>query len=173
MGAMDMNINALKSSLRTKTAAAWIREGWQKLSGLPGGRQLFGRLLGFAIPYTGALGAEILSLEHGHARVRLVERRAIRNHLNSIHAIALANLAELTGNLALVYALPDDSRFIVTALSIEYKKKARGTIIAECVCRPPATSEKTEYELAVTLTDASEAVVAIATLNTLVSPLPR
>lgn len=169
---MDMNINALKSSLRSKTAAAWIREGWQKLSGLPGGRQLFGRLLGLAIPYTGSLGAEVLTLEHGHARVRLVERRAIRNHLHSIHAIALANLAELTGNLALVYALPDDSRFIVTALSIEYKKKARGTIIAECLCRPPTTSEKTEYELAVTLTDASEAVVAIATLKTLVSPLP-
>jgi uncharacterized protein (TIGR00369 family) len=173
---MDMPLNpqlaARLASLRSKTAATWIREGWQLLSGVPGGPRIFGRLLGLAIPYTGSLGAEILLLEHGHARVQLVERRAIKNHLNSIHAIALCNLAELTGNLALVYALPEDSRFIVTALSIEYKKKARGVIIADCQCRPPTTSEKQEYELAVTLTDASEAVVATATLKTLVSPAP-
>ena len=147
---------------------AWIREGWQRASRIPGGRLLFSRVLGVAIPYTGSIGAEVVALEPGYAKVQLDERRGLRNHLNSIHAIALANLAELTGNLALVCALPDDGRFIVTKLTIEYKKKARGRIIAECRCEPPSSSERREYAIEVALRDSKDAVVATALLTTLV-----
>lgn len=159
--------------LRAMGPGAWIREGWQRLRGLPGGPRIFSRLLGAAIPYTGALGAQVLTLEPGYAKVRLDERRAVRNHLRSIHAIALSNLAELTGNLALAYSLPEDSRFIVTKLCIEYKKKARGSIVAECRCEPPRSSERQEYELHIALTDQSGVVVASAVLTTLVSPVAR
>lgn len=168
---MSPSVSFNLAALRSMSAPALIREGWKLLSGLPGGRRLFSRLLGAAIPYTGSLGAEVAALEPGYARVLLRDRRAVRNHLRSIHAIALCNLAELTGNLALVYSLPDDSRFIVTALSIDYKKKARGVITGECRCTPPATAAKQAYELFVSLTDSSGAVVATATLKTLVGPL--
>jgi acyl-coenzyme A thioesterase PaaI-like protein len=147
---------------------AWIREGWQHASRVPGGRHVFSRLLGVAIPYTGSIGAEVLTLEPGYAKVQFDERRSIRNHLSSIHAIALANLGELTGNLALACALPDNGRFIVTKLAIEYKKKARGRIIAECRCDPPSSAERREYELHVALRDASGVDVAEVVLTTLV-----
>jgi uncharacterized protein (TIGR00369 family) len=161
----------IPARLRGLGPGAWIREGWQKLHGLPGGPRLFQRALGAAIPYTGSLGAEIVTLEPGHARVRLSQRRAIQNHLGSIHAIALANLAELTGNLALAYSLPDDARFIVTGLSIEYTKKARGRIEAVCRCVPPDGSERREYPLEVHISDAHGARVASAVIKTLVSPV--
>lgn len=154
--------------LRSMGPGAWIREGWQRASRIPGGRLIFSRVLGIAIPYTGSIGAEVLNLEPGYAKVALAERRGLRNHLNSIHAIALANLAELTGNLALACALPDDGRFIVTRLAIEYKKKARGRIIAECRCEPPSSSERREYDIEVALRDSQEVVVATAVLTTLV-----
>lgn len=147
---------------------AWIREGWQRARRVPGGRLMFSRLLGALIPYTGSIGAEVLVLEPGYAKVQLDERRAIRNHLRSIHAIALANLGELTGNLALVCALPDDARFIVTQLAIKYEKKARGRITAECRCEPPQSAERREYELEVALRDESGAEVARVVLTTLV-----
>jgi len=154
--------------LRSMGPGAWIREGWQRASRIPGGRLIFSRVLGIAIPYTGSIGAEVVALEAGYAKVQLDERRGLRNHLNSIHAIALANLAELTGNLALVCALPDDGRFIVTKLAIDYKKKARGRIIAECRCEPPSSSERREYAIEVALRDSKDAVVATAVLTTLV-----
>lgn len=166
----ELNLTEMIDELRRRSAAEWIREGWQRLQPLPGGTRLFDRLIGLAIPYTGSLGAEVVSLESGHARVRLRDRRAVRNHLDSIHAVALANLAELTGNLALVYSLPKDARFIVKALGIEYLKKARGTILAECRCEPISSSERREVELAVELTDAGGALVARARLTTLVGP---
>jgi uncharacterized protein (TIGR00369 family) len=161
----------LLQELRARSAAQWIRDGWERLRYLPGGRRLFDRLLGLAIPYTGALGAQVLSLESGHARVLLRDRHGVRNHLDSIHAIALANLAELTGNLALVYSLPPDARFIVKGLSIEYLKKARGDITGECRCEPIASSERRSYPLDVQLMDDSGTIVAKARMETLVGPL--
>jgi acyl-coenzyme A thioesterase PaaI-like protein len=163
-----MTISLSPQRLRSMGPGAWIREGWQHARRVPGGRLVFSRLLGVAIPYTGSIGAEVLTLEPGYAKVQLEERRAIRNHLSSIHAIALANLGELTGNLAIACALPDDGRFIVTKLAIEYKKKARGRIIAECRCDPPTSAERREYQLEVALRDASGADVASVVLTTLV-----
>lgn len=148
----------------------WIRKGWQVLSRVPGGRHLFDRLLGLYIPYTGALGAHVTQLQPGLARVRLRGRRGVRNHLGSMHAIALANLAELTGNLALAYSLPDDARFIVKSMSIDFLKKARGSIEALCQCPPVETSDERAYDLDVTLTDPKGDVVARVKLDTLVGP---
>jgi acyl-coenzyme A thioesterase PaaI-like protein len=98
------------------------------------------------------------------------DRYRVRNHLQSVHAVALVNLAELTGNLALAYSLPDDARFIVAGLSIDYLKKARGTIRGVCDCPVPETSERREYEVVVSLRNEAGEEVARATLRSLVGP---
>ena len=120
----------------TPTGATLLRH-WNRLESLPGGRVLFSKLLGFGIPYTGSMGATVMLLSVGHAVVQLRERRKVRNHLNSVHAIALANLAELTSGLATLCGMPDTARGILTSLEIEYLKKARGTITGECHCDIP------------------------------------
>ena len=147
-----------------------IRSLWDRLSGLPGGARLFSRLVGQAAPYTGTIGARVIELGEGHARVALHDRRAVRNHLRCVHAVALVNLAELTGNLAMAYSLPDDARFIVAGLSIEYLKKARGTIIGETRCPVPTSSDKQTYEVPVSLVNEAGEEVARARLQTLVGP---
>lgn len=147
-----------------------IRDAWNLLAGLPGGKALFSRLIGQLAPYTGTINARVVGLRPGWAQVELDDRRAVRNHLQSVHAIALCNLAELAGNVAVAYSLPDDARFIVAGLSIEYVKKARGTITATGECSPTLSSERAEYAVPVVLTDASGEVVARVTLRTLVGP---
>lgn len=137
---------------------------------LPGGRTLFSKFIGTVIPYTGSIDAEMVELRKGFARARLRDRRQVRNHLDSVHAIALCNLAELTGNSALAYSLPDDARFIVNKLGIEYKKKARGDITATCDCPIPTSNQKQEYLVPVILTDERGDEVASVLLTTLVGP---
>ncbi|MEN9577916.1 MAG: hypothetical protein RJA70_925 [Pseudomonadota bacterium] len=137
---------------------------------LPGGRTLYSKLIGAVIPYTGSIDAEMVELRTGFARARLRDRRQVRNHLDSIHAIALANLAELAGNSALAYSLPDRSRFIVSKLVIEYKKKARGDITATCDCPIPSSNQKQEYLVPISLTDDKGDEVASVLLTTLVGP---
>ena len=83
------------------------------------------------IPYTGALGAQVLKIERGDIEIKLRDRRGVRNHLASIHAMALANLGEFATGLAVVTGLPPKMRAILKGFEIEYLKKARGTLTAK------------------------------------------
>jgi len=149
-----------------------LRDLWNLLSGMPAGKAVFSRLLGRLAPYTGSIRATVTVLRAGYAEVRMPDRRAVRNHLDCVHAIALANLAELAGNVALMYSLPDDARFIVSGMDIEYTKKARGTITAVGEPPIPRTADRAQYDVPVTLRDAGGNEVARAVLHSLVGPKP-
>jgi len=149
-----------------------LRDLWDVLSAVPGGRRVFSRLVGRMAPYTGTIQAQVTVLRAGHAEVEMADRRAVRNHLDCVHAIALANLAELAGNVALMYSLPDDARFIVSGMRIEYLKKARGTITAVGESPIPRSAARAHLEVPVTLRDAEGGEVARAVLHSLVGPKP-
>lgn len=154
------------------SSVAWIREAWQLLSPLPGGKRLYGRFLGVAIPYTGTIHPEVIELAPGRAVIAMRDRPRLRNHVGSLHAIALCNLAELTGNAALAASLQPDARFIVRGLRMEYLKKARGRIVASCDCPTSVGPTRAEYELEVSLKDESGAEVARGHFTSVVGPVP-
>jgi len=149
-----------------------VRQAWNLLSGVPGGKAVFSRFVGRMAPYTGSIHPRVTVLRTGYAEVEMADRRELRNHLDCVHAIALANLAELAGNVALAYSLPDDARFIVSGMEIEYVKKARGTIKAVGEAPVPRTSARAAYDVPVSLRDESGEEVAKAILHSLVGPKP-
>ncbi len=139
-----------------------LRALWDRLSPLPGGKKLFSTILGRMAPYTGTMGAEVVELRRGFGRVELRDRKAVRNHLGSVHAIALMNLAEMASGVAMMYALPSRTRGIITGLSIEYLKKARGTLTATAEFEPVPTNEKQDVTLTVDVHNAAGDLVARA-----------
>jgi len=149
-----------------------LRDLWNLLSGMPAGKLVFSRLVGRMAPYTGSIHAQVTVLRAGYAEVQMQDRKAVRNHLDCVHAIALANLAELAGNVALMYSLPDDARFIVSGMDIEYTKKARGTITAVGESPIPRSATRAQVDVPVILRDAAGEQVARAVLHSLVGPKP-
>ena len=136
---------------------------WRRFGAFPMGKRLFSWVLGrVMVPYTGSVSPQVEALEPGYARVVLRDRRAVRNHLNSIHAIALANVAEAASGLAVMAGIPADTRGILTGFRIEYLKKARGTLVAECRCEVPSVRESMDFEPEVVVRDEAGDVVVRA-----------
>jgi acyl-coenzyme A thioesterase PaaI-like protein len=105
--------------------------------------------------------------------VTLRDRRRVRNHLGSIHAIALANLGEMVTGLALMNSLPDRARGILTGFNVDYLKKARGRLTAECRCEIPVDNSEREYELTGEIRDVQGDIVSMARARWLVGPEKR
>ena len=149
-----------------------LRQQWQRFARLPGSKWLFSYALGSYVPYSGTLGARVEVLEPGHCIVILRDRRRVRNHLDSVHAMALANLAELATGLALMNSLPEQARGILSDFHIEYLKKARGRLTAACHCDIPVSNAERKYMVKGEIRNADGELVAVAQASWLVGPEP-
>lgn len=152
-------------------AGAALLANWQRLHRLPFGKRLFSWAVGRTAPYTGTIGGLYTDVRPGYARVELRDRRRVRNHLASVHAVALVNLAEMTSGVALLTALPPGVRGIVTGLSITYAKKARGTLVCETHAdAPPSVTEPIVQDVEAIVRDAEGEEVARCTVHWRLSP---
>ncbi len=148
-----------------------LYDQWRAVRELPGGRERFSRAVGAMAPYSGTVEPLILELDPGLCRIRMEDRPAVRNHLDSIHAAAQMNLAELAGSLSMLASLPPAARMIVTGLDIDFLKKARGALVAEARCPVPPDNTSREYTVEVGIRDEAGDEVAHARVRLLVGPL--
>jgi|GEM_PF-1279038 len=148
-----------------------VREGWDRLRPVPKGNVLYSRFLRRLAPYSGTIPAIVEVLEDGRAVVSMRDTTAVRNHLNSIHAVALANLGEFATGLALNYALPPRARCILTRLEMDYVKKARGTLTATAQFSVPEWGPHQKIVVTGSITDETGARVASVAATWLVDAL--
>jgi acyl-coenzyme A thioesterase PaaI-like protein len=153
------------------SAAAKLLGLWNRYGKLPGGPWLFGRMIRFGIPYTASIRPLVQEVRPGYARVQMHDRRRVRNHLNSLHAIALANLGEFTGGLAMTATVPPTIRSILVKLEVEFVKKARGTVTAECHCTVPVVTTSLDHVVRTSVRDASGEEVTHVTATWRLSPV--
>lgn len=144
-----------------KSPTVFIQMGWSNLSKFPGGKHLFSKLAGKYIPYTGSIHPIVEKISDGSVTVSMRDCRAVRNHLNSIHAIALANLGEFTTGLSLYSQLKNQEKAILVKLGVEYLKKARGNLHSDVVFELPESFESdTDFDLTADIKNKDNQVVA-------------
>ncbi|MFO1494608.1 MAG: hotdog fold domain-containing protein [Lysobacterales bacterium] len=101
---------------------------WRSWGGSGIGRWLFARAICFKAPYFATIAPRFLELAPGRCVVQIHDRRRVHNHIGTVHAIALCNLAELTAGLATDAAVRPDQRWIPKGMTVAYLKKATGTL---------------------------------------------
>jgi len=109
---------------------------YHRLIKIPWGKAIFTRGLTLRAPYFASIHPLVAELRPGHCTVKMKDRRSVRNHIGSIHAGAMCTLSELTGGLAVEATIPPNLRWIPKGMSVEYVKKARGTITGICEFSP-------------------------------------
>lgn len=122
-----------------------------RLGRWPGGQWLFTRLVCLKAPYFGSIRPRITALQPGRCEAFFDDRRAVHNHIGTVHAIALCNIAELVMGLMVDASTPPGMRWIPKGMQVEYLKKAQGRIHASTVLAAPIQPQADGYELPVTV----------------------
>ncbi|ORX61299.1 hypothetical protein DM01DRAFT_1365562 [Hesseltinella vesiculosa] len=127
--------------------------------------KIFAFLLRGVNPYVGSIDIRISTFSKGFCTGIMRDRHKNRNPFNSIHATALATLAETVGELALLSTLAAKDRAILTSLKMEFSKKARGLLTASSDFAPPTMNEESnEANTVVVIKDRVLDTVAVAHL---------
>ncbi|WP_313455850.1 hotdog fold domain-containing protein [Stenotrophomonas sp.] len=145
---------------------------WTRLSGTAPGRWLFSQLLCFKAPYFRSIAPRFKELAPGHCVVHVRKRRAVLNHIGTVHAIAMCNAAELAGGVMTEVTIPDSVRWIPRGMTVEYLKKATTSVTATARPMNPAFDWAVagEYPVEVAVTDAGGEAVFKAVIAMWVSP---
>ena len=145
---------------------------YRRITRWPAGHWLFSRAVCLKAPYFASIAPRIEVLEPGRCVASLRHRRKVTNHIGTVHAIALCNLAELSGGLAIDATLPASMRWIPKGMTVEYLRKAVGTMRAVATPAQPAIEADTGYELPVDVevTDPAGEAVFRARISMWISP---
>jgi acyl-coenzyme A thioesterase PaaI-like protein len=151
-------------------AASSALRSWQALSGTATGRWLFSRLVCLKAPYFMSIRPVFERLEPGRAAARFRKRRAVTNHIGTVHAIAMANLCELVAGTVTEVSVPSSMRWIPRSMRIDYLGKAESGVRAEALF-PDLGAEKTQdVVVPVNVVDGSGRPVVRAEITMYLSP---
>lgn len=142
---------------------------WRRLHDKPGGKWLFSRLVCWKAPYFASIHPLFLVLEPGHCRVRVRLRRAVKNHIGTVHAIAMCNMAELAAGTMVEVTVPRTHRWIPKAMAVEYLSPATDDVTATAKVDLPKQLERSAIPVSVRVRCGEETVFR-ATIEMWVSP---
>ncbi|MES1924900.1 hotdog fold domain-containing protein [Salinisphaera sp. T31B1] len=147
---------------------------WRTASSKPGGRWLFSRAVCLRAPYFASIRPLVHRVEPGHVEVSIRKRRAVANHIGTVHAIAMCNMAELAAGVLTEVTLSTEQRWIPRGMTVEYLKKAATDLSATAYTDATVgLAESAAYPVTVDIRDARGETVCRAVIEMWVSPASR
>ena len=140
-----------------------------QLTKLPFGRTLFSNLIARKAPYFTTINPRVEELRHNYIKVSLRKRPAVHNHLKTVHAIASCNLCEFAAGICMESSIPKHKRWIPIGMTVQYLKKAKTDLTAECDLSMTDWETTTEVPCKVDVKDKDGQLVVTATITMNVS----
>lgn len=111
---------------------------WHRASRWPGGRWVFSMMVARRAPYFGTVRPRVTALEPNRCTVVMRKRRAVQNHIGTVHVIAICNLLEMAMGVCAEASVPRHLRWIPKGMSVDYVAKAGTDITATAEIDPDA-----------------------------------
>ncbi len=142
-----------------------LMNAYHRCAKLPAGKRIFSKLICLKAPYFNTIKPLFKELKPGYCEVTMKKRRAVHNHIKSVHAIAMCNLSELAAGTMLEATLPQSMRWIPKNMTVEYLKIARTDLKAVCKISTEDLDNPQELNMTVPVTDTSDAEVFRAVIT--------
>lgn len=144
---------------------------WDALVAQPGGKWIFSRLFCLKAPYFSSIRPRFETLRPGFCQVAIKKRRAVLNHLGSVHAIAMCNMAELAGGTMTEVTVPPTHRWIPKGMTVQYLKMAKSDLVATATLRTRMdVSQAAGFEVDVAVRDEHGETVFTAVIAMWITP---
>ncbi|MGH8277981.1 MAG: DUF4442 domain-containing protein [Gammaproteobacteria bacterium] len=114
------------------------------------------------VPFMHTVRLQFKDLSEERAVLYLRNRRRVQNHIGSVHAAAVALIAETASGTLLTMNLPADRVPLLKSMQIDYTRRAKGDLLAEARLDAAArkrvrTEPKGDLVVPVTVSDESGA----------------
>ncbi len=111
---------------------------YAKMLRLPMGRRLFSAYTARRAPYFRTIRPSVTVLEPNHCQVVIKKRKAVQNHIGTVHVIAIANGLEMAMGFLAEASIPKHLRWIPKGMSLQYPAKADTDITCVATVDPTA-----------------------------------
>src|SRR5262249_23188899 len=110
------------------------------------------------VRFVGTAKLDIVELTNSRCVVTVKNRKRVRNHIGSVHAAAIALIAETATGFVGGLNVPDDRAPVIKTMKVDYKKRAKGGLRAEASLTQEQidqilSTEKGEVKVEVKVTD--------------------
>ena len=89
------------------------------------GNKLFTQKICEIAPYFATIDPQFIDLKPGYSEVSMPNTSKVHNHLGTVHAIAMCNLAEIAAGIMTDVSIPNSCRWIPIGMSVKYLAKAK------------------------------------------------
>jgi acyl-coenzyme A thioesterase PaaI-like protein len=115
-------------------------------------------LVGRVVKFVGTARLDVEELTCERAVVSVKNRGRVQNHIGSVHAAAMALLAETATGFVVGMNVPDDRVPVIKSMNVQFQKRAKGALRAVAELSPEqlesiASTEKGETMVKVSVTD--------------------
>lgn len=137
-----------------------LSQNLSKVNRLPAALATIARtaVMGRIVKFVGTAGLRIEELTEERCVVTLENQTKVQNHIGSIHAAAMALLAETATGFVVGMNVPDDRVPVIKSMHVDYTKRAKGDLraiatLSDADRERMRTDEKGEVIVPVVVTD--------------------
>lgn len=109
---------------------------YKLISRLPRGKEIFSLLYSRKAPYFATVRPKVRQVRENYAELSIANRKAVHNHIGTLHAIAVCNGLEAAMGLLAEATCPADQRWLPRGLQVEYLAKSTTDLL--CVAETDA-----------------------------------